>query len=221
VIRAVALAAATSACGRVDFDPIEPLLQLEFDGDVRVDSSPFRRAATCTACPTLTAGRVGTGAGAFDGTQCLHVGDAPELRPRAWTITAWFRTSDTSQLYDQILARPYFGDSTTADAIGLFTNDQAMVFAQYNEDVIGAPFAVGAWHHAAGTFEAGTLSLYFDGALVASQSFDDPQRYADDQLAVGCDIDQDMQHYGFIGSLDDVRLYGFALDSSEIAALAQ
>jgi hypothetical protein len=89
-----------AACGRLDFAPYDVPdappddsslhVHLTFDDGTFHDSSGYGHDATCGgACSTPIGGHVGAGAMAFDGTQCLHIADAIDLRPPAFTFAAW------------------------------------------------------------------------------------------------------------------------------------
>ena len=91
------LASVLVACGRIDFallarisdaatdsggdsSSIDPSLVLHFTFDganLTIDDGPGHHDATCSSCPTATAGRIGSGAANFTGNECLAIADAP------------------------------------------------------------------------------------------------------------------------------------------------
>jgi hypothetical protein len=73
------------------------------------------------------------------------------------------------------------------------------------------------WHLVTATYDGSIGRLYVDGALVASETFTAPPNtnypfYIGRYYGGG--------GYGWIGSMDDVRLYNRALTSAEVAALS-
>ena len=96
IMRALAILV-RGACGRIAFDPLgdasdtasdvaprdvigdaansDLLLYFEFEASsgLLYDSSPAHHTATCTSCPTSTAGQLGANAAAFAGAQCITI----------------------------------------------------------------------------------------------------------------------------------------------------
>ncbi|UCH15719.1 MAG: T9SS type A sorting domain-containing protein, partial [Bacteroidales bacterium] len=74
------------------------------------------------------------------------------------------------------------------------------------------------WVHLVATrdTESGTINLYADGSLVASDEDNTTDISQDEDLYLGYNIDNEMY---LRGSLDDVRLYNYALSDNEIDSL--
>jgi hypothetical protein len=81
--------------------------------------------------------------------------------------------------------------------------------------------AASTWHQIVGVYVANSaVTLYLDGSLVASIAQGVPSSvYANSEhLQIGPNVGANYAAY-FAGSLDEVRVYGRALSSAEIAAL--
>jgi len=94
------------------------------------------------------------------------------------------------------------------------------------DDDIAAPrrLPVGAWTHLAATFDHGNIALYVSGELVAYKETDvdhtSRKEYDRDDLMIGGLISGG-HNYAWQGALDEARLYGRALDATEVACLAR
>jgi len=75
---------------------------------------------------------------------------------------------------------------------------------------------VGRWVHLAGTFDGQTMRLYMDGVEQGALARPGPLRPNDKPLCLG---NYDAGHAAhFTGLLDEVKLYGRALDAAEVRA---
>jgi len=75
------------------------------------------------------------------------------------------------------------------------------------------------WYHVVGTFNGKELKIYLDGELAGTESFEGqiaaPASY---NLVIGA-LGYHPQTYSLNGLLEDVRIYGVALNSSEVRKL--
>ena len=77
------------------------------------------------------------------------------------------------------------------------------------------------WIHVTGTYDGADVRLYIDGepqSVLPGPS--EGVTWDDHPVLIGGDIDNEVLRTTFIGDIDDVRVYGRALDSDEVAALA-
>jgi hypothetical protein len=78
----------------------------------------------------------------------------------------------------------------------------------------------GKWHHLAAVIDPANFRIFFDGVQVCTAASADPMGYdVGGGFTVGRHGDQ-QDNYDFDGNLDDVRVYGRALSTAEIMALA-
>jgi hypothetical protein len=74
------------------------------------------------------------------------------------------------------------------------------------------------WHHVAGTYDGATMKIYIDGLLHKSNVLEGA--VLDNNGVVEIGGREYLSSALFIGELDDVRIYDYALDADEIKELA-
>ena len=164
----------------------------------------------------------------------VEVGNTASLQiTGAITVESWFRTSrDYSALTPfNVLAGKWFAGGTRA-AYALAISDsthlagaEGLSFIIYNDSfnhlaaASNLDYNDGQWHHAAGTWDGSTISLYVDGALVASNTDGAFGAISDisDQFRIGTDAWSDSTRW-FEGALDDVRVWNVARTQAEVQA---
>jgi uncharacterized repeat protein (TIGR01451 family) len=126
-----------------------------------------------------------------------------------WARADWASDGDVAGVPELVQV----GDGTAPRcALGL-TPDRAAVQVRYGAttEAVAAPLADGAWHHLALVSDAGAVTVLVDGgaAGVLAGGFDDA---AGDQVELG---------KGFLGAIDEVRLWTTARTPAELAADAR
>jgi hypothetical protein len=76
------------------------------------------------------------------------------------------------------------------------------------------------WNHIALRYDGAVVTLYVGGLYRSDATAGGIAYGANDTHLIGCDIDAGSVVSGFLGSIDDLRIYDRGLDQSEIAALA-
>ena len=137
------------------------------------------------------------------------------------SVAAWLRASATDGLRD-IVAHGY--RLNPGFDLALRVNDGSYEFTMWdgatNHNVTAAmdPPQVARWVHLCGVYDNAGYRLYVDGTLVATRN---------DPAAPAANVDTDWTIAGrpsdrqFVGSIDDVRIYGRALAAEEVLALYQ
>lgn len=74
------------------------------------------------------------------------------------------------------------------------------------------------WTHIAGTYDGANVKLYINGALVQTTAKTGLLGYTDSTLRIGLGIPGSSLQY-FKGWIDDVRIYGRAITSTEVSTL--
>ncbi len=227
------LLAVLAACGRSGFDPDSMtsdgavdaadsglVLHFTFDTAVTADSSSHGHDATCTTCPVAVTGRIGTGAASFDGTECLDIPDAIDLRPIEFTAALWANLSPQPSAVEQMFTHPEDGATTANNSFEMFYNTVTtqLIVAAANTNAV-TPY-VGGWHHIALVYDGASVSLYVDGVAKLQPVPAGAILYGSDPLHIGCDLNSGVEQNFYFGLLDDVRLYDRALSQPEVAALA-
>src|SRR2546427_12000051 len=164
---------------------------------------------------TIVAGKVGL-------ARHFNAGDritAPAISVPAmdFTIAAWFRWTTNPSPYYSGIDGGGFSWELRVMADGRF----AVVFYQaIAPDIVTyaeTPLAYndGTWHHAAGVLRSGLAELYVDGVLVAR---DTTNPITSVRTATQTTVGQVAS--GFVGDIDEVRVFSRPLTAEEIAALA-
>ena len=185
------------------------------------------------------------GALAFDGTND-HVafGPAPALGLSTVTVETWFRRSaagvSTSTGSGGVTAIPLVakgrseGDGSNVDMnwfLGIRASDNVLV-ADFEEGAGGAspglnhpvagvtPIAIGAWYHAAATYDGNKWQLFLNGVLEAELVVGRPLRADSIQhAALGTAMNSTGVASGyFAGTLDEVRVWNVARSAAQILA---
>jgi hypothetical protein len=194
-------------------------LHVTFDHGRPIDE--LGHTASCSTCPTSGTGRVGINSGVFDGTRCLEIADAPDLRPPSFTVALWVNvgdlTTDMTFFSKELNGQTMNLNTFELYQLGPFQEWCALVGVQFS---CFTTTTAGTWHHLATTYDAtaGLASFYVDGVLFEANNVAAPL-YANDPIHVGCEVNFGATEGFAIGMLDDVRLYKRALQANEIAAL--
>jgi len=171
----------------------------------------------------------------FDGTTgsgstYVRIPDAPSLHIAAGiSCAAWVRSEDIGR-DAPILAKEgdgklsyWFGTYGVTDQgsqpgnFGLLL-DREGSYPWTLEDRNQGTVSTEDWMHVASTWDGTTVRHYLNGyALPETASFSDPIYVSDAFLAIGAN--STWNYTAFKGSIDDVRLYNYALGQEEVRAL--
>lgn len=78
---------------------------------------------------------------------------------------------------------------------------------------------VGVWHHIVGTWESGTLRIYFDGRLEASTQSGGALSSSPVAALIGAGDPNDRAKSNFSGAIDEIFIFNRALTTREIRAI--
>jgi uncharacterized repeat protein (TIGR01451 family) len=180
------------------------------------DSSEAHAAITCTNCPAAgVSGRAGR-AVAFDGVNDFLV--LPSLLdPAASSFTAalWFKVEKLGVLHSLVQQ----ADDGGAGRTWLYLNAAGEIGTNLGGGLLAAgmpPVAVGAWHHAAVSYDGALLTLYLDGQTVAQREA--TMEATNGRITLG--VAKGDQHNFLHGALDEVVIYKHALAAETIYDLA-
>lgn len=199
--------------------PKSPLLHLPLDGDA-LDVSGNGHHGTPSAGLTYGPGKVG-GAAVFNGAQKIDF-DPFLVDASEYTMTGFFSTSSVatqaiigfgetiSSL--QVSNSPIPGSLRFIDRPGGGNTGGISVFTP-------TPYSDGAFHHFAIRKSGTSSKIFVDGAEVASGNGSAGTFSGLTDFVLGQNSPNSAARF-FIGSLDEIRVYGSALSDAEIAALA-
>jgi uncharacterized repeat protein (TIGR03806 family) len=192
-----------------------------FEGNA-LDSSGFGNNGAQNGGVSFVAGKVGAQAASFDGsTGYVQI---PLSIVNDFTIALWINTADTGGAGQWWAGKGIVdgevNGSTTDFGTALINSNFA--FGMGNPDMtIVSTSAIndGVWHHVAATRNAasGQMKIYVDGTLQTTGVGPTAPRTAPPSLRIG----SIQTGNGFLAAtLDDVRLYNYALNGAQIASLA-
>lgn len=153
------------------------------------------------------------------GVRYVEVPDSEDFDVAAITVEAWIKTSDTNA--QAIVTRDH--SVSTSSALWQFTiRDTGRLRFTWDAggDTIAGVAAVddGATHHVAVTHDGSTVRLYIDGEEDANSAAD-PLATGSEEIRVGTWRNVVGAHIEpFVGTVDEVAVYGRALSADEIAA---
>jgi 1,4-alpha-glucan branching enzyme len=189
----------------------------EGSGVIAYDSSGNSNTGTVSGSSwTWTSGLFGS-AFYFGGQDQVAVSNSASLNPvQGLTVSAWVN-ADGWWNQPRILEK---GKSSNQYALFLNGSGQLsfVVYGVTNGTLVTTPPSEGAWHHLAGTYDGSVISLYIDGQVVTQRTATGQMPITTDPLAIGFKPNGNLFN-SFQGAIDDVRLYGSALTSNQIAQL--
>lgn len=162
----------------------------------------------------------------LDGESCFVLGSATALaftEKSRFTVSAWLKPREWADPGDD--ARIVIGRRTRNPLTGWhFATDDPNVVELDMESDANPNFEVehtvpkDVWIHAAAVYD-GTLKVYVNGTLV--NSAEGPPVLVADPNAIGRIGCSEPGRKGYVGLVDDLRVYGRVLSDAEITALAQ
>ncbi|HEY8589239.1 MAG TPA: LamG domain-containing protein [Naasia sp.] len=192
-----------------------------------VDSSPYAQTGTYRGTTTkqVTGAITGSKAVTFDGSTGYAVNNTSASNPGYFTMELWFATTTTS---GGKLAG--YGDSS-ADTSGTFDrhvvmqNDGRLSYGIYPGTyqllVTPAAYNDGKWHHLVVSQGPQGVTLYVDGAAVATDATMTTPQSSSGYLHVGADSTWGAQNASskyFAGSIDEVAVYHYLVPANRIVA---
>lgn len=212
--RALSAADVTELYGLILYQKLD-----ETSGTTASGSSMYERPGTVTGTATWIAA-VRSNGFLFNGSTKIQTSGLLG-NPTSFTVAAWanLTAADTSgaeviSIGDDILLRL---DEPGGTCRVSFYNGSTWVTTSYS-----ATYAGTGWHHFAGVFDnsGDTLKLYIDGVLVSTTATTANIAYTagGTNTFVGCH-GNGQTTFDFTGTIDDVRVYSYALTAAQIAEL--
>ncbi|MDQ3364171.1 MAG: LamG domain-containing protein [Myxococcota bacterium] len=231
-----------AGCGRIAFEPIAsdappatdapPVIDVTrgliahyaMEGDPldgARDSSGNQLDAACgPPCPGRGPGQVGLAA-TFDNAAFYVIGDAPLLRPAAFTVALWLRRRSGSGVTPVV--KPQATGPGASWELVTFPNrtnfcTDADPGVEGERCTSGSPLVVGTWSYVAMTSDGATKRLLIDGVQVATGS--GGTVYDASAMMIGADRQDGVIGVPYTGDVDELRIYDRVLDDAALAALA-
>lgn len=155
----------------------------------------------------------------FDGSgDHVEIPDNASMDPaNAITITFWMNPDTVTNGYQHLV----FKQGPVVTSYGVWLNGDHIYMEDNDNSVRSlsstAAVTAGVWHYVSVTYDGSIQKLYIDGVLDNSQSLPGiTLSYQNSPVKIGSGD----YNNPFAGYIDDLRIYGRALTSSEIADLA-
>jgi Concanavalin A-like lectin/glucanases superfamily len=194
-------------------------------GTVAHNDSPLTANGTLSGAVSWTTGRFRGGL-SFTGTNgVVDIPDSKLFEGTNVTVSAWVEANGTPGDFKYIVSKGANGCCTGSYGLETGANGGLVFYAANSATTaIQSPDAGygiwnGKWHNVIGTFDGSTVRLYVDGKQVGSGTSDTtPIHY---NLPGGNDLQignyTDCPQLGWIGSIDEVKVFDRALGPGEIA----
>lgn len=207
-----------------------------FSGNPGDSSGNGNHGTLGSSAPVLTADRKGQANKAyyFNGnTNIITVPSSASLRPtNTLSLSVWIRSeSKTASAWNMIMTCRY-GPTAPYDSYKLSTfptsgYNNRWTFGLGNQSTMTQKELIGkrvkqdnVWMHIAATYDGATMKFYTNGVLDTSLNFIIPNiAYSTTALAIGNSIVGAVD--GFLGAIDELRIYNRALSDYEVALLAE
>jgi hypothetical protein len=190
----------------------------ETSGPTAADSSGNNNTATRGSGTSFTTAGKFAGGLSFDGTINAYaaVNDSPSLNPGTQiTVSAWINSSTWAGGNRRILQK---GANDNQYRLTDETDVLKWHIAGVGTVQTTLP-STGVWHLVVGTYDGSNLRLYIDGAQAASIAATGSMPVSTDQLVIGAKSPTATAGDHFNGTMDDVRVYNFALSATEVSTM--
>ncbi len=182
-----------------------------------------------TVSTTLTADRFGNFNAAYNfngSTSRIEVPDAPSLRCRKITMSAWIKS--TGSIAGQIIYKSDLSAEGEAYSLhsgpfaGVKINSNCIPATGWNTSSYDQPVSLGTWEHLVATYDGIALKIYRNGVYekqtditgLIDSCIDGGVRFGFSHLRYAASTG-----YPFTGIIDDIGIWNRALNDNEISEL--
>lgn len=202
----------------------------KFDEDLRDSSDNENHGNIAHGEITYENGKNGKAA-KFDGESYIEIGDNNSLNlDKAFTISTWlYKTEDEEYGYSPVIAKGTGSETVSPPYIlyydGAIPNPYLDLHNHKEWDSLSiedkGEERFNKWYLLTVTFDSytGKINFYIDGAFIGYKSWNYGALYNTDQsLYIGFGELDGMQEF-YLGLMDDLRIYNYALTDKEIKAI--
>lgn len=193
----------------------------ETSGTIAQDSSVNNNDGTLVNGPTWTTGKIGN-ALSFDGVNdYVSIADSDSLDLSGqFTLSLWYKPR--SNIGVQSIFGKNNGNIYSENSYGLMQSSSWLYFKvdDINNGNLApnwGPLSNGEWYHLAGVFDGSSATVYVDGQSKASKTNSSfgSVRITSQPVYIGSLLSS----WSLNGTIDDVRVYNYALSASEILGI--
>lgn len=182
-------------------------------------------AAPGGAAPTWVSSGIYGNALNFAGNgyvELTNTASAYNFGASGFTLSAWARFNVLSPAIDSMIVDKHLGGGANGYFLSTVPSGHGNFFFQNDATRIFSPSAYndGEWHLFTGTNDGVTGRLYIDGQLIGLNS-GVPINNSENMRVGGLFLGGGSFVGGFLGAIDDVRVYNTALSSSDVNKLFQ
>jgi hypothetical protein len=189
-------------------------------GACLVDDSGHGHDGTCTGSPALVSGKFGEAWSLALSPIDVEIADAPDLDgSTGLTVATWLQISSDPPDFECAANRPIAASDGNYWQICV---QPGHVYVGIGNFDVSTPsgLPVNEWHHVALTWDGTFGSVWVDGLLQSSSRT--TVTMPDQAIAIGVDHDfNNPISAPYPGLIDELRIYNRALDTAELAQLAQ
>jgi hypothetical protein len=196
-----------------------PVADYSFDEDKgeSVEDQAGEHGGTVEGAEWTEHGRYG-GAMRFDGEAMVTIPGAEDLDlTEEFTLEAWIRP-EAGCTFGQIFVKEDAGEEHAAYVVSKHDSKLGAYLGVpgVEEESPNGSLGIGAWQHIAVTFDGSKATLYINGAEDGSAPVDEILSTSGALRIGGSHIGS--HGGGFVGRIDEVRIYGRSLNASEVGA---
>lgn len=195
-------------------------------GDVK-DSSPFQKDATSEGTSSVTINTTNPplyhyGTFGAEGDR-IRVEDitVPSDLTNALTISTWLYPASGTAV-EWIAAVMKTSNENWSDGFGFAnnssSNDNIKFFVNGISNSVSATLDLNTWNHIVGVYDGNTLKIYKNGIEADSILYSSTINTVNESLFIGNDI-ADTYDDKWLGSIDEVKVWGKALSTAEVGSI--
>ena len=195
----------------------------EGNGTIVSDASGFANNGATKNSPVWTTGRTGSGLLLNGSNQLVLVPDASSLDLRdGVTVSAWVKPEKKSSQHIVSKGEPGVADGyelalLSTGKVSFRVNQKTSTTLKVNSKGL-YPATGTTWVHIAATYNGTVMKLYINGVLDKSTTFTPATPINTNDLPLALGAEHNISSL-FKGTLDEVRVYNYALTASEISAV--